>query len=146
MAEDPYRMQRFVEAQEQGQAFERALAELRAGRKKSHWMWFIFPQADGLGSSSMARTYAIRSLVEARAYATHPILGTRLLECSRALIGLTGKTAREIFGDIDATKLRSSMTLFCHACPEEPLFRQVLDRYYDGDTDVATERLLGIGD
>lgn len=142
MTEHPYRLQRFVEAQEEAGTYERALAELRAGRKASHWMWFIFPQVAGLGHSAMAQTYAIDSIAEARAYLEHPVLGPRLGECVRLLIGLRGRSAREILGDVDAIKLRSSMTLFARAAPEEPTFGRVLDRYYGGSADEETERRL----
>lgn len=142
MTEDPYRLQRFVEAQEEAGTYERALAELRAGRKASHWMWFIFPQVAGLGHSAMAQTYAIDSIAEARAYLEHPVLGPRLGECVRLFLGLRGRSAREILGDVDAIKLRSSMTLFARAAPEEPTFGRVLDRYYGGSADEETERRL----
>lgn len=135
-------LQRFVEAQDRAGTYDRALAELRAGSKTSHWMWFVFPQLVGLGSSPMSQTYAIRSLREAREYLAHPVLGPRLRECTRALAEQAGRPAQEILGDVDAIKLRSSMTLFSHAAPEEPLFRQVLERYYDGSADERTERLL----
>lgn len=142
MTDDPHRLQRFVEAQNEASTYERALSELRAGRKRSHWMWFVFPQIAGLGHSTNALAYAISSLEEASAYLAHPLLGPRLLECTRALTQLTGASAREILGDIDAMKLRSSMTLFANAAPHEPLFRQVLDRYFDGIADEATEQRL----
>ena len=135
-------MQRFVDAQNRAHVYERALAELRAGRKRSHWMWFVFPQLVELGRSPMARTYGIASLAEARAYLAHPVLGPRLRDCARALTELAGRSASEILGDVDAVKLRSSMTLFARAAPEEELFRQVLDRYYAGAADGETERLL----
>ena len=136
MGADPLR--RFVEAQDRGGTYDRALAELRGGRKQSHWMWFVFPQIAGLGRSEMSRTYAIASLEEAAAYLRHPVLGSRLLECVDALLELSGPSAREIFGEIDAMKLRSSMSLFARAAPHEPRFRQVLDRYFDGAADQAT--------
>jgi uncharacterized protein (DUF1810 family) len=139
----PHDLQRFVNAQDEGGTYARALAELRAGRKVSHWMWFVFPQLAGLGSSAMAQRYAIGSLPEARAYLEHPLLGQRLRECARALLGIEGRSAEQIMGAIDAVKLRSSMTLFSRAAPEEPLFVAVLDRYYGGERDEATERLLG---
>lgn len=133
-------LDRFVEAQDG--VYDRALAELRAGRKASHWMWFVFPQIAGLGRSAMAQRYAITSLDEARAYLAHPVLGPRLVECARVLTELAGTSAEAVFGGIDAIKLRSSMTLFAHAAPEEPGFRAVLDRYFDGAEDPATlERL-----
>jgi uncharacterized protein (DUF1810 family) len=142
MSGDPFGLQRFVDAQDQAATYERALRELRAGRKRSHWMWFVFPQVAGLGQSAMSRSYAIASLAEAKAYLDHPVLGPRLRECAGALTALSGRSAREIFGDVDAAKLRSSMTLFARAAPEEPLFRQVLDRCCDGVMDAATERRL----
>jgi uncharacterized protein (DUF1810 family) len=142
MTGDPYGLQRFVDAQEQAATYERALEELRTGRKRSHWMWFVFPQIAGLGQSAMSRSYAIASLAEAKAYLDHPVLGPRLLECARVLDGLSGLSAGEILGDVDALKLRSSMTLFARAAPEEPLFRQVLDRCYGGAMDKATEQRL----
>jgi uncharacterized protein (DUF1810 family) len=146
MTDDPYQLQRFIDAQEQANTYERALSELRAGRKRSHWMWFVFPQIAGLGHSPNAMAYAISSLAEASAYLAHPVLGPRLLECTRALTEITGATAGEILGDTDAMKLRSSMTLFARAAPHEPLFRQVLDRYFEGRTDDTTERWVGIID
>lgn len=142
MTDDPHQLQRFIDAQERAGTYNRALTELRAGRKTSHWMWFVFPQIEGLGRSRMAQTYAIGSIEEARAYLGHRVLGPRLRECARALLDLSGRSATEILGEIDAVKLRSSMTLFARAAPEEPLFQQVLDRYYDGSGDEATERWL----
>jgi uncharacterized protein (DUF1810 family) len=142
MTKDPYRLQRFIEAQDTAGTYEQALSELRAGRKRSHWIWFVFPQIAGLGHSPNARTYAISSLAEAKAYVADPVLGRRLLECARALIELGGTSAVGIFGEIDAIKLRSSMTLFAAAAPDEPLFEQILDRYFDGTTDVATMQRL----
>lgn len=142
MSDDPHQLHRFLEAQDQGGTYDRALAELRAGRKRSHWMWFVFPQIEGLGHSEMSRTYAIASLAEASAYLDHPVLGSRLRECTRALLQVSGRSAAEILGSIDALKLHSSMTLFARAEPGEPLFQQLLDQYYGGDTDEATEELL----
>jgi uncharacterized protein (DUF1810 family) len=139
---DPYRLERFVDAQDDGGAYEAALRELRDGRKRSHWMWFVFPQVAGLGQSASSRRYAISSLGEARAYLEHPVLGPRLAESARALVERTGATARDIFGGIDAMKLRSSMTLFHRADPDNPLFIAVLDRYFGGEPDEATDRLL----
>jgi len=139
---DPYNLQRFIEAQNAGNTYERALAELRAGRKTSHWMWFVFPQRAGLGQSAMSRTYAIASPAEARAYLDHPVLGPRLVECSEALLAHGDRSAREILGGIDATKLRSSMTLFAGVAPEQPVFQRVLDRYFDGEGDAATSAWL----
>jgi uncharacterized protein (DUF1810 family) len=140
--DDPYDLERFVTAQDGGGTYDAAVSELRAGRKTSHWMWFVFPQIAGLGMSSTSQRYAIRSREEARAYAAHPVLGTRLEECVRILTGLSGRSARQIFGPIDAMKLRSSMTLFARAAPENPLFREVLERYFGGVPDEATDRLL----
>ena len=141
MTADP-RLERFVQAQDRGGAYERALAELRAGRKTSHWMWFVFPQIAGLGRSPMAREFAISSLAEARAYLAHPVLGARLVECAEILTTLTGRTAQDIFGSIDAMKLRSSMTLFVRAAPDDPVFTQVLGQYFEGGFDDLTDRLL----
>ena len=139
---NPYDLQRFVAAQDERGTYETALAELRSGRKLSHWMWFVFPQIAGLGRSAVSRRYAISSLAEARAYLAHPVLGPRLIECADALSELRQSSAEEIFGDIDAMKLRSSMTLFAHADPANPLFKRVLDAYFAGVPDEATERLL----
>jgi uncharacterized protein (DUF1810 family) len=135
-------LQRFVKAQDAGGTYERALAELQAGRKSSHWMWFVFPQVAGLGQSEMSRTYAIASLDEARTYLEHPVLGPRLHECAAALLAHTEMSASEILGGIDAVKLRSSMTLFARADPGQPLFREVLDRFFAGRGDEATEQRL----
>ena len=119
-----------------------AVAELRLGRKIGHWMWFVFPQIAGLGMSSMSRRYAIASLDDARRYLAHPILGERLEECARILTELDGKSAHDIFGSIDAMKLRSSMTLFARAAPGDTLFSEVLDRYFGGVADEATDARL----
>jgi uncharacterized protein (DUF1810 family) len=142
MTDDPHRLQRFIDAQNEANTYGRALTELRAGRKRSHWMWFVFPQLSGLGHSPTALVYAISSLAEASAYLAHPLLGPRLLDCTRALTQITGSSAREILGETDAMKLRSSMTLFAHAAPHEPLFREVLGQYFDGTPDAASEQLL----
>jgi uncharacterized protein (DUF1810 family) len=139
---DPYDLQRFVDAQDRGGTYDRALQELRDGRKTSHWMWFVFPQIAGLGSSPMARQYAISSLDEARAYLAHAVLGDRLRESARALTGLDSRDPGEVLGGIDAMKLRSSMTLFARAAPDEPLFAQVLDQYFGGAADDATDARL----
>lgn len=135
---DPYRLERFVVAQDQGGTYRRAVAELRAGRKRSHWMWFVFPQIGGLGSSAMAREYAISCLEEAQAYRAHPVLGPRLLECARILAATDGVSAAQILGVTDAAKLRSSMTLFAAAGPDEPVFAEVLAKYFDGKPDEGT--------
>jgi uncharacterized protein (DUF1810 family) len=140
---DPYELERFVSAQNRADTFKTAVGELRAGRKRSHWMWFVFPQIAGLGHSPMSQTYAISSLEEARAYLAHDVLGARLVECARILAGLEGLTAQDIFGGIDALKLRSSMTLFAYADSANPIFGQVLEAYFGGIPDEATERLLG---
>ena len=135
-------LERFVDAQDARGTYRSALAELRAGRKTSHWMWFVFPQIAGLGMSETSRRYAISSLEEARAYLAHPILGARLRECARILTEVKGMTAADVFGPVDAMKLRSSMTLFARAAPEDQLFRDVLDRYFGGVADDATDALL----
>jgi uncharacterized protein (DUF1810 family) len=132
-------LERFVTAQ-QG-VHETAMAELRAGRKRTHWMWFVFPQIAGLGSSPTARQYAISSLDEARAYLAHPVLGPRLREAAEAVLGVENRTASAIFGYPDDLKLRSSMTLFARAAGEPSVFQAVLDRYYDGP-DPRTVALL----
>ena len=126
-------------AQAAGGSYAAALAELRAGRKTGHWMWFVFPQVAGLGASAMSQRYAISSLEEARAYLAHPILGARLAECTRVLAHLEGRTAQEVFGTVDAMKLRSSMTLFARAAPDNALFLEVLDRHFGGAADEATD-------
>jgi uncharacterized protein (DUF1810 family) len=135
---DPYQLERFTAAQDQDGTYERAVAELRAGRKVSHWMWFVFPQIEGLGFSAISRRYAISSLDEARAYLTHPVLGPRLTQAASIVAGAEGKSAEQIFGPVDALKLRSSMTLFGAADPDEPVFNQVLDKYFKGTPDEAT--------
>ncbi len=137
----PYNLERFVTAQDA--VYEDVLTELTAGHKLSHWMWFVFPQIAGLGSSPVSQFYAIRSVAEARAYLAHPVLGSRLRECARLVLATRNRTAEDIFGWIDAKKLRSSMTLFRRAAPEEPLFAEVLDRYYGGVADERTDELLG---
>ncbi len=134
-------LERFLAAQER--VYDDVLNELRRGRKTSHWMWFIFPQVAGLGRSETSRYYAIASLDEARAYLADPILGARLRGCASVVLETHGRTAEEIFGSIDAVKLRSSMTLFHRAAPDEPLFAGVLDRYFGGAADQATDALLG---
>jgi uncharacterized protein (DUF1810 family) len=140
--DDPFALHRFIEAQDRGDTYQRAVGELRAGRKRSHWMWFVFPQFAGLGNSATSRTYAISSLEEARAYLAHPVLGARLLECARILTELDGPTATELLGHVDALKLRSSMTLFACAAPRQAVFADVLAAYFDGAVDSATETLL----
>jgi uncharacterized protein (DUF1810 family) len=140
--EDPFNLQRFVAAQDAGGTYDRAAAELRSGRKTSHWMWFVFPQIAGLGHSPTSRRYALTSLAEARAYLAHPVLGARLTECAAIVLGVPGRTAEQIFGEIDAHKLHSSVTLFMRAAPGEPVFGQVLDRYFGGVPDSATDERI----
>ena len=139
---DPFDLARFTGAQDAAGTYDRALAELRRGRKESHWMWFVFPQVAGLGHSAMAREYSIPSLAEAQAYLAHPVLGPRLRACAEALLAHPGPSAEPILGAIDAIKLRSSMTLFAVAAPAEPLFDAVLARFHHGERDPATEDRL----
>ncbi len=142
---DPYDLDRFVAAQDAGGTYDGAVAELRRGRKARHWMWFIFPQITGLGRSEISRRYAISSVAEARAYLAHPVLGPRLAECAAIVADWTDRTdrtAEQIFGGIDALKLRSSMTLFLRADPGQELFRLVLDRCFGGEPDPATDGLI----
>ncbi len=134
-------LERFITAQ--AQIYPRVLAELKAGRKQSHWMWFIFPQIAGLSGSYRGQLYAIQSLQEARAYLAHPVLGARLRECATAVLSSKGRTAVEIFGSVDAVKVRSSMTLFHRAAPADPVFAAVLDRFYESRPDETTDALLG---
>ena len=140
--DDPYDLGRFVTAQDAGGTYDQAPAELRRGRKTSHWIWFVFPQIAGLGQSPTSRRFAISSLAEARAYLAHPVLGPRLLECAGIVAQAQGRTAEQIFGDLDAQKLHSSVTLFLRADPGVPVFAQVLGQHFDGLPDVATDRLL----
>ncbi|MEI8333776.1 MAG: DUF1810 domain-containing protein [Chloroflexota bacterium] len=135
-----YDLDRFVD--EQQHVYDRVLDELRRGQKSGHWIWFIFPQIEGLGSSEMSRRFAISSLDEARAYLAHPLLGPRLRECADIVLATRGKSAEQIFGPIDAMKLRSCATLFHRAAPDEPVFTQVLDRYFGGVGDQATDARL----
>ena len=138
---DSFDLDRFVGAQEG--TYARALAEIRAGDKVSHWMWFIFPQFDGLGYSSMARKYSIKSIEEAKAYLAHPVLGARLIECAEAAMGVKGKTANELFGSPDDMKLRSSMTLFAREAEDDAVFIEVLRKYFGGVEDERTVELMG---
>ena len=137
---DPFNLARFVDAQ--AGVYEGALAEIRAGRKRSHWMWFIFPQVAGLGRSEMSRHFAIRDRAEASAYVAHPVLGNRLRECAEAALEIEGRSAEEIFGEIDALKLRSSATLFAAVSPGGSVFHRLLDRYFGGRGDAQTKKLL----
>jgi uncharacterized protein (DUF1810 family) len=131
-------LERFVRAQDAGGTYSRALGELRAGRKRSHWMWFVFPQIEGLGHSATAQAYAIASLEEARAYLEHPVLGPRLRECAEALLGLETDDAAAAMGGVDAVKLRSSITLFGRADPADDRFPRLLGKFYGGEEDEAT--------
>ncbi len=134
--DDPYDLQRFLDAQEP--VFRQVCAELRAGGKQSHWMWFIFPQIAGLGRSETAQRYAISSREEALAYLRHPVLGSRLRECADLARRVDRRTAREIFGSVDEMKFRSSMTLFANAAPDIPVFKECLEKFFGGESDPAT--------
>jgi uncharacterized protein (DUF1810 family) len=136
----PHDLARFVEAQSRDYA--QALVEVRAGRKRSHWMWYVFPQFDGLGFSATSRHFAIKSLAEARDYLQHPTLGRRLIECCDALLILEGRSAHDIFGYPDEMKLRSSMTLFAHVSPDGSIFHRVLSKYFDSQPDEQTIKLI----
>jgi len=142
MMTDAYDLERFVAAQDASGTYTRAVEELRRGRKTSHWMWFVFPQIAGLGMSEMSRRYAIASLAEAQAYLRHPVLGPRLIECAGLVAAARASSAEQIFGGIDTQKLCSSMTLFLRAEADQLVFQQVLDRYFGGQPDAATDRLL----
>jgi uncharacterized protein (DUF1810 family) len=133
---DPFNLERFIDAQ--APVYERVRRELEAGRKESHWMWFIFPQIAGLGQSAMSVRFAIPSLAEASAYLAHPILGPRLRECARLVLEVEGTTAADIFGPLDAMKFRSSMTLFAKAGPEKTLFSECLEKFFGGQSDPVT--------
>jgi uncharacterized protein (DUF1810 family) len=141
---DPYDLNRFANAQES--SYAAALSELRAGRKRTHWMWFVFPQIAGLGHSSMSEHYAIRSEGEARAYLAHPLLGARLIECAEAVLSVEGKSATEIMGSPDDMKLKSCATLFAYVSPAGSVFQTILDQYYSSEADPLTLRLLVDGD
>ena len=140
--DDPYHLKRFVAAQDAGGTYRQAVAELRRGRKASHWMWFVFPQIAGLGYSPTSRMFAISSREEARAYLAHPVLGPRLVECATIVAQAQDRAAEQIFGGIDAQKLRSCATLFLRADPGEPVFGQVLAQYFDGRPDPATDQRI----
>ena len=139
-ASDPHNLNRFVQAQEDD--YEQALGEIRSGRKQSHWMWYIFPQFDGLGFSSTSKRYSIKSVAEAKAYLAHPVLGPRLRACTDAVLGVEGRSAVEIFGSPDVKKLRSCATLFACVSPEGSVFERLIGRYYRGERDGKTLRLL----
>jgi uncharacterized protein (DUF1810 family) len=138
----PHDLNRFVQAQQDD--YERALSEIQSGRKRSHWMWYVFPQFDGLAFSSTSKHYAIKSVDEARAYLDHPVLGPRLLACAEAAVRVEGRSATEIFGSPDDLKLRSCATLFASVSPPGSVFHRLLDKYYQGEPDGKTLRLLGI--
>jgi uncharacterized protein (DUF1810 family) len=140
-AADPYDLTRFVQAQER--EYGQAISEIRSGRKRSHWMWYIFPQFDGLGVSSTSIRYAIKSVAEAEAYLAHPVLGPRLLESAQAALDIEGRSAFEVFGTPDDMKLQSCATLFASVSPAGSVFQQLLDRYFGGEADDKTIRLLG---
>ena len=137
---DLYDLHRFVQAQ--ANAYERALLEVRQGRKRSHWMWYIFPQYDGLGFSQTSKRYAIKSVAEAKAYLSHPVLGPRLLECVEATLSVEGRSAYAIFGTPDDMKLQSCATLFAYVSPGGSVFDQLLDKFFQGERDKKTLRLL----
>ena len=140
-ATDAHDLRRFVDAQHG--IYECALSEIRQGQKSSHWMWFIFPQYAGLGSSSTSQRYALKSVAEADAYLKHPVLGPRLLECAQALLRIEGRSAQQIFGSPDDMKLHSSVTLFAHISPAGSVFECVLDKYFRGARDAKTLQLIG---
>jgi uncharacterized protein (DUF1810 family) len=139
-SDDPHDLQRFIDAQ--SRTYATALTEIRDGRKRSHWMWYVFPQFAGLGFSATSRHYAINSLEEARAYLAHPILGPRLLECCEALLSLDRSDPQEIFGSPDDLKLGSSMTLFAHVSGADSISQHVLDKYFAGQRDERTIELV----
>jgi uncharacterized protein (DUF1810 family) len=139
---DPYNLIRFVEAQQN--AYARALSELKSGQKQSHWMWYVFPQIEGLGFSSISKQFSIKSIAEAEAYLKHPILGPRLSECAEATLNVEGRSAYQIFGSPDDMKLRSCVTLFAHISPAGSVFHRLLDKYFEGKRDDKTLQLLGI--
>ena len=139
---DPFNLSRFVDAQEG--IYERALSEIRGGQKRSHWMWFIFPQFNGLGFSEISKRYAIKSLAEAEAYLHHPVLGPRLVECAEAALAVKGRTATEVFGSPDDMKLRSCATLFGQVSPRGSAFERLLDQYFGGSPDERTLQLITV--
>ena len=141
-ADDPHDLNRFLRAQER--VYEQAFREIREGRKRSHWMWYIFPQFEGLGSSPTSKLYSIKSLAEAEAYLQHPVLGPRLVECAEAALGVQGRSAHAIFGSPDDWKLKSSATLFALVSPAGSVFHRLLDKYFQGEPDAKTLGLLGV--
>ena len=138
--EDSFDLVRFLQAQEGD--YQTALSELRSGRKQSHWMWYVFPQFEGLGLSTISRRYSIKSRAEAEAYLAHPILGPRLVECAQAALDVNGRSALELFGSPDDLKLRSSATLFALVSPPDSVFQRVLDKYFQGERDARTIALV----
>lgn len=140
--DDPYDLGRFLQAQEED--YRQALSEIKSGRKRSHWMWYIFPQIEGLAFSSTSKHYAIKSTDEAKAYLAHPVLGSRLRECAEAVLGVEGRSASEIFGSPDDLKLRSCATLFACVSPSGSVFQRLLAKYYEGNRDARTLQLLGM--
>lgn len=136
--DDLFDLGRFVDAQDGGGTYAAALSELRRGQKASHWMWFVFPQIAGLGCSAKAQAYAISSIEGARAYLSHPVLGPRLVECAEAVLAIEARTAKQIFGVVDALKLHSCMTLFARADPGQQVFGRVLTSFFGGAEDEAT--------
>jgi uncharacterized protein (DUF1810 family) len=143
-ADDPHDLKRFVDAQ--SEIYDQAKSELRGGRKRSHWMWFVFPQFAGLGASATSVRYSIKSLAEARAYLSHPLLGVRLLECADAMLQVQGRSALEILGSPDDMKLRSCATLFSYVSPADNLFGRILDQHFQGESDRETLRLLQLNE
>jgi uncharacterized protein (DUF1810 family) len=139
---DPHNLQRFINAQESD--YESALAEIKRGQKRSHWIWYIFPQIAGLGFSATSQRYSIKSMAEARAYLAHPILGSRLIECAEAALGVENRTARQIFGSPDDLKLRSCATLFAVVSPSGSVFHRLLEKYFGGEQDIKTLGLIGM--
>ena len=141
LEDDPHDLGRFVDAQ--AGDYAEALAEIKRGRKRSHWMWYVFPQIDGLGFSSMSTRYAIKSVAEAKAYLAHPVLGPRLVECCEAVLSVEGRSAHEIFGSPDDRKLKSCATLFATVTPPDSVFARLLAMYFQGERDARTLQLIG---
>lgn len=142
--DDPHDLVRFVRAQTGD--YTQALAEIRSGRKRSHWMWYVFPQFDGLGFSAMSKRYSMKTTAEAVAYLAHPVLGPRLVECAEAALGVEARSAFEIFGSPDDMKLKSCATLFAQVSPAGSVFERLLGKYFQGSRDAETLRLLSVGE
>ncbi len=138
---DPYNLNRFISAQDK--IYETVIKELKNGKKQTHWMWYIFPQIDGLGTSATSKYYGIKSIEEAQQYLNHPVLGKRLLECAEIVITLEGKSIAEIFGFPDNLKLKSSITLFAYIAKPDSIFARIIDKYFEGEKDVKTLDILG---